>query len=113
WQSRRDTGKPFRIVELANDVNAQMPEYVANRIIAALNESGRSVKNAEILALGMTYKPDVGDIRESPALEVASHLARRGARIRYHDPFLPRIDSHGLKLRRTSLTDAAVQRADV
>ena len=88
WQSRRDTGKPFRLVELAQDINAQMPTYVAARIVEALNEHGKSIKGARILALGVTYKPDVGDIRESAAIEVLAKLAKKGADVSFHDPFV-------------------------
>jgi len=112
WQSRRDTGRPFRLVEMAKDINDQMPTYVARRIIDALNERGQAVKGARLLALGVTYKPDVGDVRESAALQVLAHLARRGARLSFHDPFVPRIDELGLRLRRSRLTDAAVAGAD-
>jgi UDP-N-acetyl-D-glucosamine dehydrogenase len=112
WQSRRDTGRPFRLVELAHDLNAQMPAYVAGRVVEALNDRGRSIRDARILALGVTYKPNVGDIRESPALEVLAQLRRKGARIAFHDPFVDRIDSHGLALRRCELTARAVAKAD-
>jgi UDP-N-acetyl-D-glucosamine dehydrogenase len=112
WQSRRDTGKPFRLVELAQDINAQMPTYVTSRVVEALNEHSKSIKGARILALGVTYKPDVGDIRESAAVEVLAKLAKKGAVISFHDPFVKQIDSHGLKLRRAALTDKALRSAD-
>ena len=112
WQSRRDTGKPFRLVELAQDINAQMPGYVASRVIEALNEHGKSVKGARVLALGVTYKPDVGDVRESAAVEVIARLVKKGAAVSFHDPFVKQIDSHGLRLRRSALTDKALRGAD-
>jgi UDP-N-acetyl-D-glucosamine dehydrogenase len=112
WQSRRDTGKPFRIVELAQDVNTQMPGYVASRIVEAVNARGKSVKGARILALGVTYKPNVGDIRESAAITVLEHLARKGAKVTFHDPYVARLDRGELRLRRTALTDGAVAGAD-
>ena len=79
WQTRRDTGRQFRILELAEDVNGQMPAYVAMRIGEALNDVGKALKHARILVLGVTYKPDIGDLRESPALKVIAQLVRRGA----------------------------------
>ena len=88
WQVRRDVGRQFRILEQAQDVNAQMPGYVAARIGEALNEVGKAVKGAKILVLGVSYKPDVGDVRESPALRVMAALHRRGARVCFHDPFV-------------------------
>ena len=113
WQSRRDTGRPFKLVEMAQDINAAMPEYVASRIVDTLNDHGRSVKGARVLALGVTYKPDVGDLRESAAVEVLAKLARRGAEVRFHAPFVDAVAEHGLKLRRSRLTDAALRDADL
>ncbi len=113
WQSRRDTGRPFKLVEMAQDINAGMPEYVAARIIDALNDHGLSVKDARVLVLGVTYKPDVGDLRESAAVEVMAKLARRGAQVRFHDPYVEGVTEHGLKLRRSALTPAALRDADL
>lgn len=112
WQSRRDTGRPFRIVELAQDVNDQMPAYVAQRIIDALNDHDRSVRGAKLLVLGVTYKPDVGDVRESAAIHVMAHLARRGAELSFHDPFVDRIDERGLDLKRVELSSDRLADAD-
>jgi nucleotide sugar dehydrogenase len=113
WQSRRDTGRPFRLVETAQDINAHMPTYVATRAIEALGDHGKAVKGASVLALGVTYKPDVGDLRESAAIEVLARLARKGARISFHDPFVGAIRDHGLSLRRSPLTRAALESADI
>ena len=113
WQSRRDTGRPFRLVETAQDINASMPQYVASRIIDALNDNNLSVKNARVLVLGVTYKPDVGDLRESAAVEVMAKLARRGAVVRFHDPFVTEVTEHGLDLRGIELTAAALRDADL
>ena len=113
WQSRRDTGRPFRLVETAQDINAAMPSYVSARVIEALNDNGLSVRNARVLALGVTYKPDVGDVRESAALEVLSRLQKKGAEITYHDPFVSRIDDHGLVLECETLTARLLGWADI
>lgn len=113
WQSRRDTGRPFRLVELAKDINDQMPSYVARRIMDALNRRGIPLRGARILALGVTYKPDVGDLRESAAVHVLAHLHAWGARLSFHDPFVTAIDDHGLTLRRSRLTEKAVRAADL
>jgi UDP-N-acetyl-D-glucosamine dehydrogenase len=112
WQSRRDAGKPFRLVETAADINAAMPAYVAARVGAALNDHGLAVRGARILALGVTYKPDVGDIRESAAIRVLGELSRGGARIRFHDPYVATVDLHGRQVRRSALTRSAVEEAD-
>jgi len=112
WQVRRDTGHQFRILEQAQDVNAQMPGYVAGRIGDVLNEIGRAVKGSTILVLGVAYKPDVGDVRESPALTVMSVLHRRGARVSFHDPYVAAVSMDGTSLPRTELTRRAVIGAD-
>ena len=112
WQSRRDTGRAFRLVETAQDINAAMPTYVTGRVVDVLNDGGTSVRGARILALGVTYKPDVGDLRESAAIEVLSRLVRRGADVSFHDPFIERIDTHGLSLERSELTTPLVEQAD-
>ncbi|HEV8565160.1 MAG TPA: nucleotide sugar dehydrogenase [Actinomycetota bacterium] len=112
WQVRRDAGHQFRILEQAQDINAQMPAYVASRIGDALNEVGKAVKGAEILVLGVTYKPDVGDMRESPALKVMSALHRRGARLAYHDQYIPVLEFNGGGLASTDLSHRAIAAAD-
>ena len=66
WQVRRDAGHQFRILEEAEDINSQMPAWVATRIGELLNDHGKSVNGAKVLVLGASYKPDVGDVRESP-----------------------------------------------
>jgi nucleotide sugar dehydrogenase len=113
WQSRRDTGRPFRLVELAKDINDQMPAYVARRVMDALNSRGIAVRGANVLALGVTYKPDVGDVRESAAIHVLAHLNEWGAKLSFHDPFVDRIDDHGVRLRRRRLTENLVRAADI
>jgi UDP-N-acetyl-D-glucosamine dehydrogenase len=112
WQSRRDTGKRFHLVEMAQDINAQMPGYVAGRIIDTLNDQGVPVRQARILVIGVTYKPDVGDIRESAAVEVLAKLARKGAQISYHDPFVAHVTEHGLDLHSVPLDASVVADVD-
>ena len=110
WQSRRDTGRPFRLVELAADVNAGMPRYVASRIVDALNDHHIVANGANVLVLGVTYKPNVGDIRESAAIATMTQLARHGVTVSFHDPFVDRIDELGLD--RVSLDDEVLAVAD-
>jgi UDP-N-acetyl-D-glucosamine dehydrogenase len=112
WQSRRDTGKRFHLVETAQDINAQMPAYVAGRIVDTLNDRGVSIRRARILVVGVTYKPDVGDIRESAAVEVLARLARKGAQVSYHDPFVAQVTEHGLDLRSVTLDASALADVD-
>ena len=95
WLVRRDVGQQFRMVEQAQDINAQMPRHVANRIGEALNDMGRPLKAASILVLGVTYKPDVADPRESPAVKVIAALKRRGAKVSFYDPYIDRLPVNG------------------
>jgi len=113
WQVRRDVGHQFRILEQAEDVNAQMPGWVAARIGEALNEHAKPLKGARILVLGVAYKPDVGDMRESPSLRVMHTLSRRGAKLAFHDPYVEAVAVDGRRLQRSELTARAVARADL
>ncbi|MGH2692152.1 MAG: nucleotide sugar dehydrogenase [Actinomycetota bacterium] len=112
WQVRRDVGHQFRILEQAQDINAQMPSYVSARIGELLNESGKAVKGARVLILGVSYKPDVGDIRESPALRVMSSLIARGAKVMYHDPYVPDLNLNGKFMARSRLDQRSLDLAD-
>jgi UDP-N-acetyl-D-glucosamine dehydrogenase len=84
-------------IELAGKVNRAQPGYCVDRMARALNEAERSVKGSRILLLGVSYKPGVGDIRESPALEIVGLLRGLGAEVSYHDPFVPELSEHGLR----------------
>ncbi len=112
WQVRRDAGHQFRILEQAQDINAQMPGYVASRIGDALTDHGKAVKGAQILVLGVAYKPDVGDVRESPAIKAMVHLHRKGAKVSFHDPYVETVVVNGTVLRRSELTQLTISRAD-
>lgn len=86
WQVKQALGQSFRFVELANDINDHMPDYVVRRVAATLNEQKKAVNGSRILLLGMAYKKNTGDARESPAPRVASLLAGMGADVRVADP---------------------------
>jgi UDP-N-acetyl-D-glucosamine dehydrogenase len=86
WRVERALGRNFRFVELADDINSHMPDYVAHRLMLALNERGLPVKGARILLLGLAYKKNTGDARESPAVRVAQLLVGMGAEVRAADP---------------------------
>jgi len=88
WQVRRSLGESFRFVELANDVNAHMPIYVVRRITRALNDRGLPVKGSRVLLLGLAYKRNTSDARESPSVVIAAQLADLGAQVRAADPFV-------------------------
>jgi len=112
WSARRDTGRPLRLVETAHDVNAQMPAHVVGRVAEALSARGKALNGARVLAVGVTFKPNVGDIRESAAVEVLAQLQRKGARVSFHDPFVDRVERGALKLKRVALTERALHDAD-
>jgi UDP-N-acetyl-D-glucosamine dehydrogenase len=90
WKAR-EYGQLTRFIELAGEVNAAMPAYVVGRVADALNDQGRALKGARILLLGLAYKPNVDDDRESPAYELMRLLEEKGAAVSYHDPHIPLI----------------------
>ncbi|MET7514576.1 nucleotide sugar dehydrogenase [Streptomyces sp. NPDC005480] len=109
----RSLGYPFRFVELAQEINSRMPTFVVDRVIRLLNEEGRSLRGARVLLLGVTYKADVADERESPSLAVAERLQALGADVGYHDPYVPHWTIQGRALTRTPHLHDAVAQADV
>ncbi len=112
WKVRATADRRFHMIETAEDVNGAMPVWVAERIAEMLNGDGKAVRGAKILVLGVSYKPDVGDVRESPALKVIATLLRRGARVRYHDPLVPSIEVDGRTIKGTGLNARAIAAAD-
>jgi len=103
-----------RFIELAGEVNAEMPRFVTGKVADALNEVEKPVKGSRVLLLGVAYKPNVDDVRESPALDVLQLLAGKGAEVRYHDPHVPEIALGGGERRRSvELTEAELEAADV
>ncbi|MBC6458188.1 nucleotide sugar dehydrogenase, partial [Actinomadura sp. HBU206391] len=94
----RSLGYPFRFVELAQEINDRMPRYVVERTQQLLNQQGKALKNANILILGVTYKPNIADQRESPARPVARRLQRLGANLTYHDPYVASWDVDGVEI---------------
>jgi UDP-N-acetyl-D-glucosamine dehydrogenase len=90
WKAR-ECGVDTKFIELAGEVNRRMPEYVVQRLRQALNERGKSIQGSKLLILGLAYKKDIGDIRESPAYQIIPRLIGMGAEIAYHDPFVPAI----------------------
>jgi UDP-N-acetyl-D-glucosamine dehydrogenase len=103
-----------RFIELAGDINSQMPEYVVRRITKLLNERfAKAVNKSTVLVLGVAYKRDIKDVRESPALDVIKLLEDNGAKVIFNDPHVPEIKwNSGIK-KSTKLTAALLQRADI
>jgi UDP-N-acetyl-D-glucosamine dehydrogenase len=98
WKTKQ-AGIEARFIELAGYINGQMPHFVVDKIQNALNDAGKPVKGTRIHILGVAYKKDIEDIRESPALDVMLLLQRRGARLSYSDPYVPRLQLDGIDLR--------------
>lgn len=88
WEVERDAGRQFRCVDVANDINQHMPDYVVQRAIGHLNRHCKSINGSRVLLLGLAYKPNSGDLRESPAIEVAKLLAELGAKVEAVDPLV-------------------------
>ena len=114
WKARQ-YGVTTRFIELAGEINTAMPEWVVQKLADALNERGKSVKGSRILLVGVAYKRNVDDVRESPALEIIELLLAKGADVSYHDPHVPRIPltrRHTLDLTSTPLDDRAAATSD-
>lgn len=80
-----------RFIELASEINTNMPRYVVSRVLESMNDLGKTLKGSKVLVLGVAYKPDIDDVRESPALDVIGLLRKKGALVEYHDPYIPNI----------------------
>jgi UDP-N-acetyl-D-glucosamine dehydrogenase len=101
-----------RFIDLAGEVNTEMPVFWVRKVGDALNATGKAMNGATVLVLGVAYKRDVGDVRESPALDIMRLLESQGARVRYHDPFVPSLDHDGRHLESEALTPDILQSAD-
>jgi UDP-N-acetyl-D-glucosamine dehydrogenase len=88
WKAR-EVGRPTRFIELAGEINHTMPDYVVSRIASALNQRGKAVRGARLLVLGLAYKPDIDDVRESPSFEIIEKLHQQGGAVDYNDPHVP------------------------
>jgi UDP-N-acetyl-D-glucosamine dehydrogenase len=111
WKVQEEESRA-RLIELAGDINDRMPEYVIEKVADALNDRGKSLRGSRILVLGVAYKSNVGDVRESPALKVIQRLHRKGAEVVYHDPYVPMIENGTGPMYSTPLDETLVQRAD-
>jgi UDP-N-acetyl-D-glucosamine dehydrogenase len=109
WKTKQ-AGIEARFIELAGYINGQMPQFVVDKVQAALNDAGKPVKGSRIHVMGMAYKRDIGDMRESPALDIVLLLKRRGALLSYSDPFVPAICLDELDL--TAEPEEAAAEAD-
>jgi len=117
WKAR-EVGETTRFIELAGEVNRSMPEYVVQRTLLALNQHGKAVNGSRVLVLGLAYKPNVDDVRESPSFDLIRRYRALGARVSYHDPHVPQ--THAMRhypdlpaMTSIELTDAALAGYDV
>jgi UDP-N-acetyl-D-glucosamine dehydrogenase len=101
-----------RFIELASEINNNMPRFVLSKVQDALNELGKPLKGSSVLVLGVAYKPDIEDLRESPALDVIGLLEQKGAHVMYHDPFIPFLDHEGQNMESVKELLPAVSAAD-
>lgn len=102
WKAK-SYGADARFIELAGEVNGKMPAYVVTRIMELLNQKGKPLRDAKILLLGVAYKRDINDLRESPALDIIDLLEERGALVSYHDPHVPKFAHRGRERRSAEL----------
>ncbi|MCS7222284.1 MAG: nucleotide sugar dehydrogenase [Anaerolineae bacterium] len=101
-----------RFIQLAEEINAEMPYYWVGKVQDALNQAGKPVKGSRVLVLGVAYKKDVNDVRESPALDIIELLRAKGADVRYHDPYVPVIFHNGYSMSSEPDLDQALETAD-
>ncbi|HEX2054020.1 MAG TPA: nucleotide sugar dehydrogenase, partial [Actinomycetota bacterium] len=112
WRVRK-MGNTARFVDLAREFNRRMPGYVTLRISEILNEEGKSLRGSNVLILGVAYKPQVADVRESPALTIIEQLQKSGARVEFHDPYVESIRVGGGTKSGSELTAEVLHQADI
>jgi UDP-N-acetyl-D-glucosamine dehydrogenase len=101
-----------RFIEVAGEVNSEMPEYWVEKLTGALNDHGKSVRGAKLLVIGVAYKKDIDDIRESPAMDIVRLLEQLGGKVSYHDPYIPQFKEGDVAMTSVPLDAAAVRAAD-
>src|SRR5688500_2097748 len=117
WKMRTLSFKT-RMIELSSEINAEMPQFVVKKVGDALNDERKSINGSRILVIGIAYKKDIDDMRESPALEIIQLLQEKGGEVSFHDPFCPQIDDDGhtpikgLPMKSVELTPDTVGGAD-
>jgi UDP-N-acetyl-D-glucosamine dehydrogenase len=114
WKAR-EHGRATRFIELAGEINRGMPEWVVAKTAEALNGDSKSVKNSKIIVVGLAYKPNVDDTRETPAAEIIELLAERGAKVSYHDPLVPvfpNMRAYQFDMKSVPLDEATLRNAD-
>jgi UDP-N-acetyl-D-glucosamine dehydrogenase len=108
WKSKQ-AGIEARFIELAGYINGQMPHFVVDKIQNALNEHSKPLKGSRVHILGVAYKRDIDDVRESPALDIIHLLAKRGAEVTYSDPFVPKLKADGIEMEARCVCEGTAQ----
>ena len=111
WKAKK-LGYKTKMIDLASEMNRYMPKYVVERVAELLEEKNSSIEGAKILVLGVTYKKDVKDLRESPALEIIEYLQHRKAKVNFFDPYIPYIKLNGINLKGINLTKDNLKKFD-
>ncbi|MGE5178123.1 MAG: nucleotide sugar dehydrogenase [Bacteroidota bacterium] len=111
WKAR-ESGFEARFIELAGSVNGDMPRHVTKRVAEALNSVRKPLKGSKVLVVGVAYKADIDDVRESPSLDIMELLEKDGAKITYADPYVPQVRHNGSMMRARPLTPGAIRAAD-
>jgi UDP-N-acetyl-D-glucosamine dehydrogenase len=101
-----------RFIELAGEINAEMPEYVVGKVADSLNRAKKSVNGSSVLVLGVAYKRDIDDVRESPALDIINLLCKKGAEVTWHDPYVGELKGQESLTRAPAVTSELLSRAD-
>ena len=115
WKARQ-YGMPTRFIELAGEINTNMPHYVITKTMEALNERSKSLKGSKVLVLGLAYKKDIDDLRESPSVELIELLRKKGANVDYNDPYIPKTHKqrqHDLRMTSKKLSNKMLAGYDV
>jgi UDP-N-acetyl-D-glucosamine dehydrogenase len=111
WKAKQ-FGFESRFIELAGVVNGQMPHYTVDKVAEALNRFRKAVNGAKVLVLGVAYKKNISDVRESPALDILQLLSKKGAQLSFCDPYVPEVREAGIKLSASPFNAATVRKAD-
>jgi len=111
WKAR-EFSLNTKFIELAGEINTNMSYYVVSKIAKALNDQKKSINGSKILVLGVAYKPDIKDIRESPALKIIELLRNEGAKVEYNDTYVPQVKINGKVLKSVSLKNPILKDAD-
>jgi UDP-N-acetyl-D-glucosamine dehydrogenase len=107
---------PTRFIELAGEINTDMPHYVVQRTMEAMNDRRKSLNGSKVLVLGLAYKKDIDDVRESPSVKLIELLQEKGAKVDYNDPYIPRTHKqreHDLRMKSKPLSAAMLKKYDV